>query len=139
MSQGDPCPCGSGSPYAACCGPYLAGSALPQTAEALMRSRYTAYTRRDGAYLSATWHPTTRRADLGLDEPVKWLGLEILSIAGGGPADARGNVEFVARYKVGGRAQRIHEISRFHRREGRWFYVDGDLAETPGDASGDGH
>jgi len=137
MTQPDPCPCGSGRAFTACCGPYLTGTALPETAEALMRSRYTAYARRDGAYLSATWHPTTRRADLGLDEPVKWTGLQILATEAGGPADTRGKVEFVARYKIGGRAQRLHEVSRFQRREDRWLYVDGDLAPTAGDTGED--
>ena len=94
--------------------------------------------RRDGAYLSATWHPTTRRADLGLDEPVKWIGLEILATEAGGPGDTRGKVEFIARYKVGGRAQRLHEVSRFQRREGRWFYVDGDLAARPTEETPEG-
>ena len=75
MTQPDPCPCGSGRAFTACCGPYLAGTALPETAEALMRSRYTAYARRDGAYLSATWHPTTRRVDLGLDGKFAWFSV----------------------------------------------------------------
>ncbi len=122
-----PCPCGSGRPFADCCGPFLEGTALPETAEALMRSRYSAYVRRDSAYLTATWHPTTRRQNLGLDEPIKWIGLKILATEAGGPADNRGKVEFEARYKEGGRAHRLREVSRFQRREGRWFYVDGDL------------
>lgn len=137
MAKDDLCPCDSGRPYAVCCGPYLSGTALPETAEALMRSRYTAYVRRAADYLSATWHPTTRRSDLGLDEPVKWVGLEILATEAGGPEDTRGKVEFVARYKVSGRAERIHELSRFQRRGERWFYVDGNLAEAPDDDTGD--
>jgi SEC-C motif-containing protein len=137
MAQSDLCPCGSGRAFVVCCGPYLTGTALPETAQALMRSRYTAYTRRDGAYLSATWHPTTRRSDLGLDEPVKWVGLDILATEAGGPEDTRGKVEFVARYKVGGRAERIHETSRFQRWKGRWFYVDGDIAEANAGSAGD--
>ena len=92
-----------------------------------MRSRYAAYTRGDAAYLTATWHPTTRPKDLGLEEPVKWIGLEILRCEAGGPSDTRGKVEFVARYKLGGRAHRLHEVSRFQRREGRWYYLDEGL------------
>ena len=135
MADHQPCPCGSGHRFSACCGPYLDGTALPETAEVLMRSRYTAYTLGNAAYLTATWHPTTRRKDLGLEEPVKWIGLEILSCEAGGPGDTRGQVEFIARYKLGGRAHRLHEVSRFQRREGRWYYLDGDL--DPG--TGPGH
>jgi SEC-C motif-containing protein len=127
MPDRQPCPCGSGHPFSACCGPYLDGTALPETAEALMRSRYTAYTLGDAAYLTATWHPTTRRKDLGLGEPVKWIGLEVLRCEAGGPGDTRGQVEFIARYKLRGRAQRLHEVSRFQRRQGRWYYLDGTL------------
>jgi SEC-C motif-containing protein len=119
------CPCGSGRPYADCCGPFIEGTALPQTAEALMRSRYTAYTRRNGAYLTDTWHPTTRRKELGLDEPIQWIGLTILATEAGGPDDTKGKVEFVARYKEGGRAHRLRELSRFQRWQGRWYYLDG--------------
>ena len=92
-----------------------------------MRSRYTAYVLRREDYLTATWHGSTRPARLALDEPVKWAGLEIVRKEAGGTDDDRGLVEFIARYKVQGRAQRLHETSRFIREEGRWFYVDGEL------------
>src|SRR4051812_32693665 len=74
------CPCG-GASFATCCGPYLAGEAVPQTAEALMRSRYSAYTRRDEAYLRATWHPSTLPTEpiVQENEPLQWLGLEVKS------------------------------------------------------------
>ena len=127
----DPCPCGSGRAYPDCCGPLLAGDEWPATAERLMRSRYTAYTRGDADYLRATWHPTTRHQDLAMDATVRWLGLKILAITAGGPDDQHGVVEFVARYKIGGRAYRLHERSRFTRDQGRWCYVDGDLKPTP--------
>ena len=91
-----------------------------------MRSRYTAYTLGREDYLSATWHPTTRRQDLALDENVKWLELKIVRVREGGPQDKEGLVEFVARYKIGGRAHRMQETSRFVRRNGRWFYVNGE-------------
>ena len=132
MTDTDTCPCGSGRTLSDCCGPFIDGAATPQTAEQLMRSRYTAYTLARADYLHATWHPTTRRGELGLDEPVRWLGLKILRSEQGGPNDDRGLVEFVARYKVDGRAHRLHEVSRFQRRDGRWLYVDG---ETGADAS----
>jgi SEC-C motif domain protein len=137
MPEDTPCPCGAGRSYADCCEPFIHGTALPETAEALMRSRYTAYTRGDAAYLGATWHPTTRRQDPGLDEPVKWQGLTILATQAGGVSDREGKVEFVARYKLGGRAYRLHELSRFRRHHGRWYYVDGEMDPRPNDqASG---
>jgi SEC-C motif domain protein len=120
------CPCGSGRPVAECCGPYLAGSALPPDAEALMRSRYSAYVLGDAAYLLKTWHPDTRPAKLDLDggPPTKWLGLAVKRHEDGG--DGRAVVEFVARYKIGGRAHRLHESSRFVHENGRWLYLDGN-------------
>lgn len=122
------CPCGSGRPLAACCGPLLAGTGQAVDAEALMRSRYTAYVRGDTAYLLATWHPDTRPASLDFErEPAcKWLGLSVKRHEDGG--DGRARVEFVARYKIGGRAHRLHETSRFLREAGRWFYLDGNCA-----------
>lgn len=116
------CPCG-GADYAGCCGPYH-GGAVPATAEALMRSRYSAYARRDEAYLRASWHPDTLPAGPILEEGdgIKWVGLEVLHQQ---QDEERATVEFVARYKLGGRARRLHEISRFVREDGRWLYLDG--------------
>lgn len=96
-----------------------------------MRSRYTAYTLGQEAYLLATWQEATRPSTLDLsdDAAVKWLGLEIRRTEQGGEDDQTGVVEFVARYKVGGRAHRLHETSRFRRENGRWFYLDGELHE----------
>jgi len=130
MSEPDTCPCGSGGTYEACCRRFIDGDAFPETAEELMRSRYTAYTLGRGDYLRSTWHPTTRRTDLQLDDPVTWLGLEIKRTEAGGPRDREGVVEFVARYKIGGRAHRLHEISRFVRRAGRWVYVAGEAGPS---------
>lgn len=121
------CPCGSGRPFAACCGPVLDGSAPAATAEALMRSRYTAYSLGLRDYLLATWHTTTRPAALDLDETPrpKWIGLQVKSHR---PLDdEHAEVEFIARYRVGGRAHRLHETSRFVREGSRWYYVDGDV------------
>lgn len=140
------CPCG-GPSLATCCGPYLDGyrdgSALPPTAETLMRSRYTAYTLKNEPYLLATWHPSTRPTEriIDPDESLQWLGLEVKSTlrlrqrkvdqAADGDQDY---VEFVARFRVGGKGQRLHEVSRFLREPDpslggtpRWFYVDGDF------------
>ena len=122
-----PCPCGSGKPLAACCGPLIDGSAPAASAEALMRSRYSAYALRREDYLLATWHASTRPVslDLAVEVPPKWLGLDIRRHEQ--QDDDHAIVEFVARYKVNGRAQRLHETSRFVREDGRWYYVDGDL------------
>ncbi len=95
-----------------------------------MRSRYTAYSLRREHYLRATCHPTTRRQDLDLDERVKWIGLKIVRTQDGGPQDKEGLVEIVARYKIGGRAHRLYEASRFVRRDGRWLYVSGKLTPS---------
>ncbi|MDB5936313.1 MAG: hypothetical protein JWQ01_3657 [Massilia sp.] len=135
------CPCGGGA-FAACCGPYLAGDAVPSTAEQLMRSRYCAYTLRDEAYLRATWHPSTLPPSPIVDpeEKLQWLGLEVKSAlrlrqrkANLPDSPDSDTVEFVARYKVGGRAHRLHEVSRFLREQSagaaRWFYLDGSFPE----------
>jgi SEC-C motif-containing protein len=129
--EANPCPCGSGRAYGDCCGPFLAGTAVPETAEQLMRSRYSAYVQGDADWLRATWHPATRRSRIDLDAQVRWIGLQILATRDGGRDDTKGTVEFVARYKSGGRAHRLHERSRFQRRNGVWFYVDGDLDPDP--------
>jgi SEC-C motif domain protein len=93
-----------------------------------MRSRYTAYARGNTEWLKATWHPATHRGDLDVGQPVKWVRLEIVATKAGGPDDDRGEVEFIAHYKIQGRAHRLHERSCFQRRDGRWLYVDGDLS-----------
>lgn len=121
----DPCPCGSGRAYAACCGRWHAGEPAPD-AEALMRSRYSAYVLDLLPYLRATWAPETCPADLTPNPPgLKWLGLEVRRHAAQDADHA--TVEFVARSRLGGRATRLHETSRFERRDGRWLYVDGEL------------
>ncbi|WP_133678644.1 YchJ family protein [Paludibacterium purpuratum] len=126
------CPCGLSAPYASCCGRYIDHLESPApTAEALMRSRYVAYTLQAVEYLLATWHADSRpdRLDLSDESPaLKWVGLEVLRTVGGESGDQEGVVEFVARYKLGGRAARLHEVSRFVAIDGRWFYLDGDLS-----------
>ena len=122
-----PCPCGLAADYARCCGRFHTGDAAPD-AELLMRSRYAAYVLQREDYLLATWAPATRPAALELDaEPApKWLGLDVKRHEMTGPDSAL--VEFVARYKVGGRAHRLHETSRFVRELGRWYYLDGEVS-----------
>jgi SEC-C motif-containing protein len=127
MKPGEACPCGSGLRYAACCGPLHAGEQPAASAEALMRSRYSAYVLKLADYLLATWHASTRPSELDLAaDDSKWLGLDVKrhEIQG----DDRATVEFVARYRIAGRGHRLHELSRFVREDGRWFYVDGELS-----------
>jgi SEC-C motif-containing protein len=123
-----PCPCGNPLAYAQCCGRYHAGRAQLQApdAPALMRSRYSAYVLDLPDYLLATWHVSTRPAVLQAEPAeLKWLGLEVRQHAAQDADHA--TVEFVARSKLGGRAHRLHETSRFVREDGRWFYVDGEV------------
>ena len=109
----DACPCQSGSTFDNCCGPYLVQEAKPATALALMRSRYTAFTRHDIDYVVETNHPATRK---GIDRKTtlqwmtesKWSGLEILSTDAGGAEDTVGKVEFIARFHLAG-AERAHK------------------------------
>lgn len=125
MNASQACPCGSGQPYAGCCGPLHQGQPAA-TAEALMRSRYGAYVLGLNDYLLQTWHASTRPATLEAQPPgLRWLGLEVRRSR---IIDAdHAEVEFVARSKLGGRAHRLHETSRFVREGGQWFYVDGEL------------
>lgn len=122
-----PCPCGSGQTRSACCDRYGVGNgavAAP-TAAALMRSRYSAYVRQDESYLLATWHDSTRPARLDL-VPTQWLGLHVKRHEVQDPDHA--TVEFVARFKINGRAHSLSESSRFVREAGRWFYLDGECS-----------
>jgi SEC-C motif-containing protein len=120
------CHCGRGKPYEACCGRLHSGAENAASAEALMRSRYSAYVLKLEDYLLATWHPDTRPAELDLAaDDSKWLGLEVKKRAAQDASHA--TVEFVARYRIAGRGYRLHEISRFVREDGSWFYLDGDL------------
>ena len=121
------CPCSSGLPHDACCGPVLAGTGPARTAEQLMRSRYSAYALGDVDHLLLTWHPSTRPTTLVLDDDVRWVGLDVLAREHGGPFDDEGTVEFRAhsrhRFDDGRLVQ--HEVSRFVREGGRWSYVSG--------------
>lgn len=116
------CDCGLPARYAQCCGRWHAGEPAP-SAEALMRSRYSAFVRGDAAYLLLSWHASTRPASLDLDARIKWLGLTVKAQQLTGPD--RATVEFIARSRLGGGpAERQHEVSRFVREQDRWFYLD---------------
>lgn len=113
------CPCGTGQPYALCCGRLHSGQANAATAEALMRSRYSAFVVGDRDYLLASWHASTRPARVTVGH-TRWTGLDVLS-AQGGLFDVEGTVEFAAHHHGGV----LRERSRFVREDNRWWYVDG--------------
>jgi len=120
-----PCPCGSGAPYEACCRRWHEGPLRLNApdAPALVRSRYTAYVFGLQDYLLDTWHPRTRPSSLAPQPPgLVWIGLELRRHASTDAEHA--TVEFVARSKIGGRADRMRVTSRFERVDGRWLYVD---------------
>ncbi|MFL0580547.1 YchJ family protein [Dietzia sp. 179-F 9C3 NHS] len=118
------CPCGSGRGLDACCGPLVLDGLPAETAEALMRSRYTAFVLGETEHLWRTWHPRTRPATVD-SGGVTWTGLRVLEVSGGGPDEATGVVEFEARFTVDGAADVHRERSTFERRGGRWTYVTG--------------
>jgi SEC-C motif domain protein len=122
-----PCACGSGMPYDGCCAPLLRGADAP-TAERLMRSRYTAFVVGDARYLRETWHPGTRPESLDLTPSLRWTGLEIVDVVGGGPGDRRGVVEFRAHWREGAGEGVLAERSRFVRQSDRWWYLDGQVS-----------
>jgi SEC-C motif domain protein len=126
------CPCGSGRSFETCCGPFLSGAPAP-TAEALMRSRYTAYARRDADYLQRTSAGEALvnfdRADVESSfRSTEWLGLEIRKIEAGQAADTVGQVTFTARFRQYGRIHALTECSEFRRIDGAWRYCSGAAA-----------
>lgn len=127
MTDQSLCPCNSGNQYSACCEPPISGSRGADTAEALMRSRYTAYVVRNVDYLLKTWHPSTRPTTIDPATIPEWQGLRIFYTKAGGVADEKGTVEFVATALSHGKALRLHEVSRFVKENGQWFYVDGEI------------
>ncbi|WP_341674935.1 YchJ family metal-binding protein [Niveibacterium sp. SC-1] len=125
QSASPPCPCGSGKSYPACCGRFHSGTPAPD-AEALMRSRYSAYALGLEAYLLATWHASTRPASvLDAANPPRWIRLKVISHHA---TDERATVHFIATCRIQGRAEHMEEVSRFVCESGRWFYVDGEVS-----------
>ncbi|MEU6574583.1 YchJ family metal-binding protein [Streptomyces sp. NPDC046805] len=120
------CPCGLAEPYEKCCGRFHSGVLAASTAEALMRSRYSAFVKGDVAYLLRTWHPRTRPSRLDLDPGMRWTGLEVLDASDGSAFHATGTVTFRASYRGGS----LQERSRFERVDGAWVYVDGDFLDA---------
>lgn len=127
------CPCGradaigKAASFVHCCGRYVGHFAeVPAPdAQSLMRSRYCAFVVGDEAYLLATWDRSTRPSSVSPVAGAKWLGLEIREVRAVDGSNAQ--VEFVARYRTAAGAVRLHERSRFVRRDGRWYYVEGDV------------
>lgn len=118
------CPCGSARDYTTCCGPLLEDGVPAETAEALMRSRYTAFVRRHRDHLWRTWHPRTRPPTVDAGEE-DWTGLSIIDVVGGGVDDRAGVVEFEARYVGPDGPGVMRERSLFERRGWRWTYLEG--------------
>lgn len=137
------CPCGSKNEYGVCCAPYIQGETQAPTAEALMRSRYTAYTQANIGYIKSTTAPEKRKDfdEAGAREwatKSKWVKLEIMNTKQGGAGDAKGVVEFTATYRLNGKGVEHHEVAEFRRddKENRWYFVDADSHEH---VEGQGH
>ncbi len=124
------CPCGSNKSYARCCGPLITGKRIADCPEALMRSRYSAFTQANMDYITATmkgkvssdFDPVSAKQ---WAEQAQWLGLEVVAAPPVAENGTVGFVEFIARYQLQGQDQSIHEVSEFHLEDGRWYYVDG--------------
>ncbi len=132
MNTTELCPCGSQAAYSKCCEPFHLGSLRPDTAEKLMRSRYSAYAKLDVGYIEQTSDPRfrdafDREAALAWAKESEWLGLEVIATRAGLNGDAEGEVEFKARYRRAGKEVVHHEVSLFHffTKEQRWYYSDG--------------
>ena len=121
------CPCGSGLFFHLCCDRFLQKKEKPETPLELMRSRYTAYTCHDNDYIKQTWYPSTRPVEpITTDPHIKWIRLEVIRHE---EKHNDGLVEFIAYCKVNGRAQKMHETSRFLKEGGQWYYLDGTFDE----------
>lgn len=128
------CPCKSGRPFAECCSPFLEAERLPDTAQQLMRSRYSAFATGKISYLKETLWPKYQpefdfAATANWAAENHWSGLNILRVEKGDAGDREGTVLFEAKYLTGGTLKTHRELSRFRRKSGRWYYVEA-LPET---------
>ena len=137
MENTEPCPCKSGKTFGECCGPFIAGTATAETAEALMRARYSSYVTGDVEFLKTS---ATKACQAEFDEnssrawskAAEWHGLEIIKTEAGGAGDDSGVVEFRALYTANGEFCDHHEVAQFVREDGGWKFSDGELVgETP--------
>jgi SEC-C motif domain protein len=130
------CPCGSDFPFTDCCGPLIRGTGFPDTAEDLMRSRYTAFSQKNWEYLVTTSHPEEKKemAKIGPDlveDEVVWNKLEIMGTRAGGSGDSEGQVDFAAHFTRDGAEETLRESSRFYKVNGRWVYSRKDSTLPP--------
>lgn len=126
----EPCPCGSEKNYVDCCQPLIRGEKRADTAEALMRSRYTAHAKKEFDYIFETTHPDVRKESdrketAAWSRKLDWQRLEIREVDGGGADEKTGQVSFAARYRKNGKAFEHHEIAEFERQDDRWYFKDG--------------
>jgi SEC-C motif-containing protein len=128
------CPCGSGVAYSDCCEPIIRGNRPAETAEQLMRARYSAYARTEMDFIFESTHPDYRK---GYDhagtkewaEKSEWLGLEIIHTRQGGPDESVGEVEFIARFREQGALRAHHECGQFKRKNGNWYFTEGAMVK----------
>lgn len=125
------CPCGSNLEYSKCCEPYIKGEKKAPTAEALMRARYTAYSKAEIGFIKETLAPETRsdfneKSARDWAQKSEWKGLQIQSVKQGKETDNKGVVEFTAKYKTEGKTLEHHEVAEFRKSDGKWYFVDGD-------------
>ena len=124
------CPCGSGGEFDQCCGPFIQGNKTATTAEALMRSRYSAYVKTEIDYIYDTTHASqrskfNRKESLDWSRNTQWQSLEVVRTEDGGQEDESGIVEFIARYREKNKPIQHHEIAEFVKEDGRWYFMDG--------------
>jgi SEC-C motif-containing protein len=132
----DLCPCGSNSAYAECCRPLIKGERGATTAEQLMRSRYSAFVKKEIDHLLASLHPDHRadydeKSTRAWAEGVEWQGIKIVNTIAGGPEDGEGQVEFVASFIEKGNRQEHHEVSSFKKEKGAWYFSTGKAMPKP--------
>ena len=129
------CPCGSGNSYTSCCEPIIAGKKPAETAEQLMRARYSAHVKVEIDFLLDSTHPDHRE---GYDHSgtrdwaanSEWHGLEILGTSQGGAKDETGEVEFIARFRDKSGLRTHHERGQFERKDGRWLFTEGVMVKA---------
>jgi len=126
MSNGKACPCGRDTTVDKCCAPIIENRSKAETAEQLMRSRYTAFTLANEDYLMESWAAETRPKEIDVDaDAIQWIGLNIEKCSKGGITDEDGSVTFTADFLSAGKLCQLHEKSRFVKRDGLWYYLDG--------------
>lgn len=135
MTSTQLCPCGSQKAFRLCCEPFIAGTQLPPTPEALMRSRYSAFTQANMDYIGNTMKgAVAEQFDIEKSKQwaqhVNWLGLQVVNAPPVTEQDEKGFVEFIVRYRFQNKTENIHEISEFHKENDRWYYVNGEPGTT---------